>query len=115
MTDLEMTRLCAEAMGYAPMPKEGPSDVILFVRIPASHIMLPEEIRRYDPIHDCAQSMDLAYWLSTNGVLSIGQRHLLFDYSDSGLGCCWVDKDETREGFRRAIVECVAKVKKARA
>lgn len=58
MTDLEMTRLCAEAMGFAPCPPSGPSDIILFVE-EQNHPMLPKTHVRYDPLHDDAQAMEL--------------------------------------------------------
>ena len=59
MTDLEITRLCAQAMGYTSKPLLSLSDIILFVTIPSGHPLLPDHTERYDPLHDDAQAMAL--------------------------------------------------------
>ena len=71
MTDLELTRLCAEAMGYTGKPPASPSDIVLFVTMPASHPMLPKETVRYDPLHDDAQAMALLKRFSLYMPISI--------------------------------------------
>jgi len=91
MTDLEMTRLCAEAMGYRG---EGISDHWGGLPIFAS------EIGAYDPLHDDAQAMAL--------VKQFGlQLHQRFDGTWL---VTWRPLEAERKSLNRAIVECVAEM-----
>jgi hypothetical protein len=85
MDDLTMTRLCAEAVCRGR-----------------------EEVERYDPISNDSQAM----WLVKKLGLTVGQTELRNDadwvvISRGGDTCA--DKD-----LNRAIVECVAKMQKAK-
>jgi hypothetical protein len=89
MTDLEMTKLCAEAMGI----------------VQSMHVN-EDGLWTYYPLHDDAQAMALVkkfhlecYWNgSVWGVL------------DGPSGCA----HELRGDLNRAIVECVAKMQAAK-
>ena len=106
MTDLEITRLCAEAMGCTVPELKWEFGGYVRCRLPDGGWF------NANPLHDDAQAMALVFWLAQQGVLSFGTRHLLFDYSD--LGRCWIDYDGTKNGPNRAICECVAKMQKAK-
>ena len=97
MTDLEMTRLCAEAMGYKG---EGISDHWGGFPIFAS------EVGPYDPIHDDAQAMALL------------KKFALTITPDDGGYLVYPDDEsyfvENSRDLNRAIVECVAKMQKAK-
>ena len=97
MTDLEMTRLCAKAMGYTDFRNHGRDEIRFACSV--------AELRPpYNPLHDDAQAMALVkkFKLDAYGrdghwdVWLVGtrfdDRH--FAYSDN---------------LNRAIVECVAK------
>lgn len=96
MDDLEMTKLCAEAMGYsADEVQEG---TLVF----CSHWG-----RIYDPLHDDAQAMAL-----------VKELHLSIDAPSDHRGNTWFVHSK-EEGFsmysknlNRAIVGCVALMQK---
>ena len=104
MTDLEMTRLCAEAMGYECI--DG---------------LWLDEMRfgpgRYDPLHDDAQAMalvkKLGLWIiqpdgrsETEMVAYLGSKRI---GTQEDLICGKHPTD-----LNRSIVECVAKMQKAK-
>lgn len=107
MTDLEMTRLCAEAIGWNSLgsPIEIRKDRIFLA--PGSFAEFC-----YDPLHDDAQAMALVkkfrlfifghspYWVvaSKNPSMSENTGDVLADGND----------------LNRAIVECVAKMKEVK-
>jgi len=112
MTDLEMTKLCAEAMG---------KPIILSTDgLGIGHIMINESsgsatsfnIYNYDPLHDDAQAMAL-----------VKKFRLFIAHDDTDFWVEWAgtiggkDKVSWRAhpDINRAIVECVAKMQKAKA
>ena len=109
MTDLQITRLCAEAMGYIAKPQQTPSDIILFVTIPRTHSMLPDSVERYDPLHDDAQAMALVKKLG----LSIRNYIDRWRVSEIGGDDIHQDEDGVNTDLNRAICECVANMQKA--
>lgn len=91
MTDLEMTRLCAEAMGLQHfVDHEG--------------VWLRMEVK-YDPLHNDAQAMAL-----------VKKFRLVIDRTDDGR---WMlpsvsPGDVVNADLNRAICECVAKMQAAK-
>ena len=103
MTDLEMTKLCAEAMGYYLM-RPSASD----------HAWHTAEQDYYDPLHNDAQAMALVKMLrpanlSYNIFAGRWSVHTLRD-NETGARFESFDAD-----LNRAIVECVAKMQAAKA
>jgi len=102
MTDLEMTKLCAEAMEYEILPYQ------------AGYIFI-KRLRRgeqeYKPLHDNAQCFALALWLSMRGTLSFSMRSIIFTVEKTRGTMYWTTPDN--EAKRRAIVECVAKIQQS--
>ena len=114
MTDLEITKLCAEAMGVEAHLVEN-SGLFIFTRGFGS-VALAE---KYDPLHDDAQAMALVKKLDLNIIklddewwvhesphicdyIATAEQH---DVTDWGA----YDKD-----LNRAICECVAKMGEAK-
>ena len=101
MTDLEMTRLCAEAMGM-----ESDNYVLLFHADGSQtgpFVVTPEV---YDPLHDDAQAMALVKKME----LRIGRTNTNFwEVCGMGSGGKHFDDD-----LNRAIVECAAKMQAAK-
>ena len=95
MTDLEMTKLCAEAMGY---------EAIETGALSSPYILVREPYGRYHPLHDDAQAMALVkrfdLTLDKHGSSWWNVEHIL--------GSLAMHKD-----LNRAIVECVAKMQAA--
>ena len=95
MTDLEMTRLCAEAMGVKLI----------------NEICRGEERYRpdnlYDPLHDDAQAMAL-----------VKKLNMEIERSDAGRCKAWIhpakEHSEWCDNLNLAIVECVAKMQAAK-
>ena len=99
MTDLEMTRLCAEAMGYHI---EGEGTRAIKVR---------EHWPAFDPLFDDAQAMalvkkcDLRIWKDP------------YLHPEKWSVCRFMAKGDeifSNADLNRAIVECVAKMQKAK-
>ena len=102
MTDLEMTRLCAEAMGAELSDKSGLS-------IPLEFNADKQTIVRYDPLHDDAQAMALVKGLGLTCIFELGQGRESWNVQHWRAGLA-------RNGnLNRAIVECVAKMQQAKA
>jgi len=102
MGDLEITRLCAEAMGW---PKNA-------VCAPEA-LILDGDTKPYDPLHDDAQAMALvkAWKLHISPPDSQDNRweaYTLRDELDPDSG---VIGHALAETLNRAICECVAKLK----
>lgn len=103
MTDLEMTKICAEAMGYTVLPEpSGKERESVLVRETVASDPHPDV---YDPLHDDAQAMALVKRFRAD----------IFECRDSR----WRVTIEPPRGtlveawnadLNRAIVECVAKV-----
>lgn len=110
MTDLEMTKLCAEAMSLTLLPAyrkgtilydEGQHDWngLMYSR-DGNHLFI--QSGAYDPLHDDAQAMALVKKFDLN-LQPDHEGWCVSDYTG--------DKVETRNAdLNRAIVECVAKL-----
>ena len=106
MTDLEMTRLCAEAMGLHPSPYgEDRLEVVTWHGPDGEH----PTYRIYEPLNDDAQAMALVKkfvlhieWLATKDwAVDYGSRA-----NPQHIAC--------NPDLSRAIVECVAKMQSAK-
>ena len=102
MTDLELTKLCAEAVGLIPH-----KDQIPLVCHTGKNLRGIPVSTMYDPLHDDAQAMALVKKFS----LSVGP-------ADGDDWCAWDNDDSSieqgyDENLNRAIVECVAGMKGA--
>jgi hypothetical protein len=104
MTDLEMTRLCAEAMGITGWLTEDD---------PMVTNEQGEFIEPYDPLHDDAQAMALvkkfALILEPDGLPAKEWAVHVWYTADIRWGVV------TNKYLNRAIVECVAKMQAAKA
>ena len=113
MTDLEMTRLCAEAMEYEILPYQGG---YIFIK------RLRRGEQEYKPLHDDAQAMALdQYILAADYCISYARDECEI-YPTEGQTpethrpVFYFKVDMTKpENRRRVRVECVAKMQKARA
>jgi hypothetical protein len=110
MTDLEMTRLCAEAMGCKIFDNKK-----LFLtqdEIGSLHVALPRSLGLpavYDPLRDDAQAMELVKeWTLDISYLSGSHK-----WSVTCLG--WKDAIGKDYNLNRAIVSCVAQAQAERA
>ena len=103
MTDLEMTRLCAEAMGWHP---HAISDKC-YHNESEHRSMLTSD---YDPLHDDAQVMALVKKMKVS---------IYAPYKEEEWECGVEEENMTLHGslnndLNRAIVECVAKMQQAK-
>ena len=102
MTDMEMTRLCATAMGYAKYQWQT-SGIISGSNIP---IGLPDGIIQFDPLHEDAQAMAIVkkfnLWIRCDrgrwSVCNADNELEIYDHKGS-----WFRND-----LNRAIVEWAA-------
>lgn len=111
MTDLEMTRLCAEAMGLENYSPYSYADSPALYR---QETVDPEgAVSFYDPLHDDAQAMALLFYLVQKGVVTVSSFGFKFrlDVDENPFIC---HKIESLEILRRAMVECVARMQKER-
>ena len=99
MTDLEMIKLCAEAMGLGKVDQKN-GEPWAFNRDEGGW-------HKYDPLHDDEQAMALVKKFDLN-ICRTGRTHQwhVEDFD------CEVWGNST--GLNRAIVECVAKMQKAK-
>ena len=110
MTDLEITKLCAEAMGFDKYEWKT-IGIISGTNIPIS---LPTGQIQYDPLHDDAQAMALVKKFHVHQEWSEG-RHgdhwqaLCWDYAANR----WTEI-QRKSDLNRAICECVAKMQRAK-
>ena len=106
MTDLEITRLCAEAMGLEVIPRNISPDGKGGLQI---HQTEHGPIKWYRPLHDDAQCMAL--------VKKFGLA-ILNDDDDSWWVGLALDSPDTEyaeaSDLNRAICECVAKMQAAK-
>ena len=111
MTDLEMTRLCAEAMGLDWCHSMHPDRVLaqLDARAKFSHVYSP-----YAPLHDDAQAMALVrkFRLDISQTLVWDWLVRTQDIETEGFINRWHDARNT--DLNRAICECVAKMQVAK-
>ena len=102
LTDLEMTRLCAEAMGYQFVSVNEYAPGILVNGIVA-------DTSRYDPLHDKAQCLSLV----EKCKLTVKPSGDAWDvYYQDEYGYVYFDAADT--DLRRAIVECAARMQQAK-
>ena len=101
MTDLEITRLCAEAMGDGePIARAWPRDG----GMPTCYVLIGHD-ETYDPLHDDAQAMALVKKFGlTVSKDPDGNYHAM------GQICEWPCNSTD---LNRAICECVAKMQSA--
>lgn len=107
MTDLEITRLCAEAM-FNPIDKPIESRGQLFICYHPLYEVLPL-YHPYDPLHDDAQAMALVKTFGI-GITCVSLGGKLGDEWKVYLGS-FRAKDSN---LNRAICECVAKMQKTK-
>ena len=106
MTDLEMTKLCAEAMGVAVGPVPNVNGKLTY-QVPLNPLWFS-----YDPLHDDAQAMALVKKFSLSismpelGVWEAAEWH---DVREHFTGLMSANPD-----LNRAIVECVAKMQEGK-
>ena len=98
MTDLEMTKLCAEAMGCELTMENGKPQMVILFR---GHLT---NYCDYDPLHDDAQAMAL-----------VKKFHIALGWNKPGWAAFGQHDQRWIRGYdlNRAIVECVAKMQKA--
>jgi hypothetical protein len=125
MTDLEMTKLCAEAMRLHLLPAYPEGHILRTPRnvCPDTGLMVSRDGDRayyftqdgaYDPLHDDAQVMALVkkFGLRVNDPLDNGHFEVIayqFRGTDKVMKAATANRD-----LNRAIVECVAKMQAAR-
>jgi len=104
MTDLEMTRLCAEAMGgHISLYVDNVPRFISNDAHPLSNMAVAPI---YDPLHDDAQAMALVKKF---------HAHIAFDSDFKVWSCCIYGCEIVRHyDLNFAICECVAKMQKAK-
>jgi hypothetical protein len=111
MTDLEMTKLCAEAMGIDFGPELAATNDI---QARQHEAMMKERIAAYDPLHDDAQ----CFALVKRFHMFIEGRWLFSDEKtrpweveiNDGEDSAW---QAANSDLNRAIVECVAKMQRS--
>lgn len=119
MTDLEMTRLCAKAMGIKVQLIAEPE--FHFSDCPYYSIPYPSEApnARCDPLHDDEQAFAALVYLLSSGVRVVIENNAMQGKHYGKRPIMMVEDKiyeiETPEKFRRAIVECVANMQKAKA
>lgn len=95
MTDLEMTKLCAEAMGYS----ESRASLVVL----AGQVIVNDGVNsRFDPLHDDAQAMALVKRFPLECAQTVS------DWADD-----WITDSDAN--LNRAIVECVAEMQAKKA
>jgi len=104
MTDLEITRLCAEAMGYTYRIQNRNDHYSEAVYI-TQH---GDDCFRYNPLHDDAQAMALVKKFQMDVDFCTNQWRASW-YNVRGKECTrW--KQAVNNDLNRAICECVAKM-----
>jgi hypothetical protein len=108
MTDLEMTRLCAEAIGLSSKTQKTFQDYKeVLTEAKEGEIWVP-----FDPINDDKQVVPLVWWLAERGVLSFsGDNTMFMPYfqPDPSMPYVVMRPTKTTEERRHALVELVAK------
>ena len=108
MTNIEMTRLCAEMLWYeeAGVDRFQNGDEILYVK-DSNHTM-----HVFNPLHDDAQAMALVkrfgLWIERTCEANIGDTPTWCVTGDRVSG--HTERHCNRTDLNRAIVECVAKM-----
>jgi len=110
MDDLEITKLCAEAMGLRWTMPSGTGSTgcqYVWVPLPEDHPSWDGGQMMYDPLHDDAQAMALA-------------KRFMLDVDFFSMSAYRDFEGEERfgshsdESVNRAICECVAKMQKSK-
>jgi len=102
VTDLEITKLCAEAMGYKCEPHPN--------RKPYPHLMWVSNGQNWNPLKDKAQAFELVEKLKLQiDWASDGKKASAQYYWDYPL----IESDDSPD-LLRAVCECAAKVQKAK-
>lgn len=103
VTDLEITKLCAEAMGYTahPITGFGTQDDMIYVQEVVSES--PSDRHFYQPLHNDAQAMALVKKFKLNIMWS---EHGWWAVRQNDITAL-TSRDED---LNRAICECVAKM-----
>ena len=107
MTDLEMTKLCAEAMGYVPikstLQKKGETEAKYWKRKDGTEMMMSI----YRPLHDDAQAMALVkrFKLDIHWQIA-GAVYVCFENRPASI--------DGSGNLNRAIVQCVAKLQEGK-
>ena len=104
MTDLEITRRCAEAMGYDEYSEHLGAQGRIWIYLERDAGI---GTRNYDPLHDDAQAMALVKKFGL--FISCGSKQW-WQVSEDDISYTYGN-----ESLNRAICECVAKIQKARA
>lgn len=108
MTDLELTKACAEAMGLTVYVDGG--DLCWLSRTEARNFsgrgFNYRYSVRYDPLHDDAQRWALLMWLAERGDVTFGQKQFWFRPNVSSDTMLWNSTE-----YGRALCECVANLK----
>ena len=101
MNDLEMTRLCVEAIGFHIRTDRNDGDIWC-------EDALGNNVGHYDPLHDDAQAMALVknFYLRTEWLVS-KDWVALYGGNNAPNDRCVVSSNTD---LNRAIVECVAKM-----
>ena len=104
MTDLEITKLCAEAMGLSVRKesKEGELPAWIVTQMPGTYLPSYD----YYPLHDDAQAMALVKKLLLDISHCAPSGWMVFSGNGDGV-------DKFDEDLNRAICECVAKMQQA--
>ena len=106
LTDLEATRLCAEAMGIAA--HENDDGAIRFLESGIHY-------RKYDPLHDDAQCFALEGWLIERGYLTYEDgNHLFYTWPLETSSNKYSQDFTDNAGRKKALVYCVAKMQAAK-
>ena len=104
MTDLEITKLCAEAMGHTPVSgTDGIGNVMIWTHTGKTPTTIGAQI--YDPLHDDAQAMVL---------VKKYQLHITPPEESDEWIVTGVSRFSGSHDLNRAICECAAKMQKAK-
>ena len=120
MTDLEMTKLCAEAMGHIAELNWGPICQIRSEPGIGVHRFAFSTngywTSDYDPLHDDAQAMALVkkLGLSVESSALYGRPISRWTVQSAGLDGRRIGFIHSSTDLNRAICECVAKMEKAK-
>jgi hypothetical protein len=97
VTDLEITRLCAEAMGYSPITHPN--------RKTTKSLMWLANGGNWNPLHDDAQAMALVKKFGMHITREVFAWHVLYEANAPGA---------FNPNLNRAICECVARMQEAK-
>lgn len=109
MTDLEMTRLCAQAMGWT-FVDSGPTHEGWCAGRYEKDGAPGQWEYSWKPLHDDAQAMALVKKLGLSVIWSKERED--WDVGPNGIGVS--EQDACDVNLNRAIVECVAKMETAK-